>query len=229
MFYFRPTSQRTKQKTCYEKRHKHEKCLQLVSQVGNLVVDGELLSVVGDDEDANGSGTTAESLLELGEEVTLVNNLEALLDLSGLGHGDELTVVTDIDETVLLEDWTQKGVEDDRWGWVRDNTWLLVQLLGEEVNTKVTMLTSLGGGGDADDLAWAVLKDDKVTNADVVAWDGEGVLVDGVDRGDGGWLLLLVGRDLAGVGVVLNEVVLAHLCRVVGRLVGRSRSGSGDG
>lgn len=182
-----------------------------MSQVGNLVVDGELLSVVGDDEDANGSGTTAESLLELGEEVALVDDLEALLDLSGLGHGDELTIITDVDETVLLEDWTQKGVEDDGWGWVRDNTWLLMQLLGEEVNTKVTMLASLGGGGDADDLAWAVLKDDKVTNADVVAWDGEGVLVDVVDGRDGGWLLLLVGRHLAGVGVVLNEVVLAHV------------------
>jgi hypothetical protein len=206
-------------------------CLQLVCQMGNLVVDGELLAVVGDDEDTDGSGSTAESLLELGEEVALVDNLEALLDLTSLSHGDELTVIADVDETVLLEDWAEEGVEDDRWGWVRDNTWLLMQLLGEEVNTEVSVLTSLGRGGDADDLAWAVLEDDKVTNADVVAWDGEGgVLGDVVDRRDvGGLLVGVVGRLL--VGVVVNVVVLSHVggrFRLVGgdRLVGRSR---GDG
>jgi hypothetical protein len=199
--------------------------------MGNLVVDGELLAVVGDDEDTDGSGSTAESLLELGEEVALVDNLEALLDLTSLSHGDELTVIADVDETVLLEDWAEEGVEDDRWGWVRDNTWLLMQLLGEEVNTEVSVLTSLGRGGDADDLAWAVLEDDKVTNADVVAWDGEGgVLGDVVDRRDvGGLLVGVVGRLL--VGVVVNVVVLSHVggrFRLVGgdRLVGRSR---GDG
>jgi hypothetical protein len=199
--------------------------------MGNLVVDGELLAVVGDDEDTDGSGSTAESLLELGEEVALVDNLEALLDLTSLSHGDELTVIADVDETVLLEDWAEEGVEDDRWGWVRDNTWLLMQLLGEEVNTEVSVLTSLGRGGDADDLAWAVLEDDKVTNADVVAWDGEGgVLGDVVDRRDvGGLLVRVVGRLL--VGVVVNVVVLSHVggrFRLVGgdRLVGRSR---GDG
>jgi hypothetical protein len=199
--------------------------------MGNLVVDGELLAVVGDDEDTDGSGSTAESLLELGEEVALVDNLEALLDLTSLSHGDELTVIADVDETVLLEDWAEEGVEDDRWGWVRDNTWLLMQLLGEEVNTEVSVLTSLGRGGDADDLAWAVLEDDKVTNADVVAWDGEGgVLGDVVDRRDvGGLLVRVVGRLL--VRVVVNVVVLSHVggrFRLVGgdRLVGRSR---GDG
>jgi hypothetical protein len=199
--------------------------------MGNLVVDGELLAVVGDDEDTDGSGSTAESLLELGEEVALVDNLEALLDLTSLSHGDELTVIADVDETVLLEDWAEEGVEDDRWGWVRDNTWLLMQLLGEEVNTEVSVLTSLGRGGDADDLAWAVLEDDKVTNADVVAWDGEGgVLGDVVDRRDvGGLLVGVVGRLL--VRVVVNVVVLSHVggrFRLVGgdRLVGRSR---GDG
>jgi hypothetical protein len=199
--------------------------------VDNLVVDGELLSVVGNDEDTDGSGTASESLLQAAPEVALVDNLEALLDLTSLSHGDELTVIADVDETVLLEDWAEEGVEDDRWGWVRDNTWLLMQLLGEEVNTEVSVLTSLGRGGDADDLAWAVLEDDKVTNADVVAWDGEGgVLGDVVDRRDvGGLLVGVVGRLL--VRVVVNVVVLSHVggrFRLVGgdRLVGRSR---GDG
>jgi hypothetical protein len=202
--------------------------------MGNLVVDGELLSVVGDDEDTDGTGSTAESLLELGEELTLVDDLEALLDLSGLGHGDESAVITDVDETVLLEDWAEEGVEDDGWRWVGDNAWLFVQLLGEEINTEVTMLASLGRSGDADDLAWAVLEDDKVTDADVVARDGEGVLGDVVDRRD--VRVLLVGvvrrRHLAAVRVVVNVVVLSHSGGGVGfvgegRLVGRERSSGG--
>ena len=49
-----------------------------------------------------------------------------------------------------------------------------MELLGEEVNTKVSVLTSLGRGSDADDLARTVLKYDQVTNADVVARDSKG-------------------------------------------------------
>jgi len=37
------------------------------------------------------------------------------------------------------------------------------------------VLTSLGGGGDADHLARASLQDEKIANADVVAWNGDGV------------------------------------------------------
>lgn len=50
-----------------------------------------------------------------------------------------------------------------------------MELLGEEVNTEVTVLTSLGGGGNADDLARAALKDQEITNADVVAGNSDSV------------------------------------------------------
>lgn len=59
-----------------------------------------------------------------------------------------------------------------------------MKLLGEEVNTKVSVLASLSRGSDANDLTWSVLKDDKVTNADVVAWDGEGGCTSLMGRGD---------------------------------------------
>jgi hypothetical protein len=58
-----------------------------------------------------------------------------------------------------------------------------VQLLGEEVNTEVTVLAGLGRGGDADDLARTALEDQQVTNADVVAWDGDGGGSDGARAG----------------------------------------------
>jgi len=37
------------------------------------------------------------------------------------------------------------------------------------------VLAGLGRGSDADDLARASLQDEEIANADVVAWDGDGV------------------------------------------------------
>jgi len=186
--------------------------------VHNLVVDSELLALVGNDEHTDRARALTVRLTELVVEVALVNDLEALLDLARLGHGDELAVVTDVDETVLLEDGAEKGVEDNRGRGVRDNARLLVQLLGEEVDTEVAVLTGLGRGGDADDLAGTLLEDDQVTNADVVARNGEGGGGRSVDGGDGGGLGLLhgletirggLGRVSVG-GVLIVVVVLGH-------------------
>lgn len=148
--------------------------LQLVSEVDNLVIDSEFLAVVADDQDAHGTRSTTESLLQTRPEVTLVNDTETLLDLTSLGHGNKLTIITDIDQTVLLEDGTEQRVENDGRRWVGYHTRLLVKLLGEQVNTKIAVLACLGRGCDADDLAGAVLQDDEITNADVMARDGEG-------------------------------------------------------
>lgn len=150
--------------------------LQLVRKMDDLVVDGQLLAVVRDDQDTDGSGSMAESLLQAAPEVSLVNNLQTLLDLTGLGHGNKSSVITDVDEAVLLEDRSKERVENDGRRWVRDDTRLLVKLLGEQVNTEVTVLASLSRGGDTDDLARTVLEDDQITNTDVVARDGEGAL-----------------------------------------------------
>jgi hypothetical protein len=50
-----------------------------------------------------------------------------------------------------------------------------MELLGEEINAKVAVLASGSRGRDADDLAGAALEDEDVTEADVVARDGDGV------------------------------------------------------
>jgi hypothetical protein len=44
----------------------------------------------------------------------------------------------------LLEDWAEHVLDDNRWGRVGDEAGLFMELLGEEVNTKVTVLASLG-------------------------------------------------------------------------------------
>jgi hypothetical protein len=48
-------------------------------------------------------------------------------------------------------------------------------LLGEEVNTQVSVLASRSRGGDADDLARTTLKDQEIANADVVTGNGDSV------------------------------------------------------
>lgn len=138
--------------------------------------------MVRDNQNANRSGAMAKGLLQLRPEIALINNLEALLDLPGLGHGNELAIVTNVNQTVLLEDRAKKGVKDHRRGRVRDNTRLLVKLLSEKVNTKISVLAGLSTGGDTNDLARTVLQDHKVTNADVVTGDSKGTLRLGVSR-----------------------------------------------
>jgi hypothetical protein len=49
-----------------------------------------------------------------------------------------------------------------------------MQLLGEEIDTQVSVLAGGSRGGDSDDLARTTLKDQEITEADVVAWDGDG-------------------------------------------------------
>jgi hypothetical protein len=63
-----------------------------------------------------------------------------------------------------------------------DNARLLVKLLGEKVNTEVSVLAGLSTGGDTDNLARTVLEDHEITNADVVARDGKGALRLGMSR-----------------------------------------------
>jgi len=199
--------------------------LQLVREMHDLVVDGQLLAMITDNQHTNGAGAASESLLKTRPKVTLVDDLETLLDLTSLRHGNELAVIANVDETILLEDGTEERVENDTGRGVRDNARLLVKLLGEEINTEVTVLTGLSRSSDADDLTGTMLKDYQVTDADVVARDSESGGLGGVDRGDMTRRVRLVrGMRLVAVGdghVVefLGRVVVADVTTSVGVLV----------
>lgn len=203
----------------------------------DLVVDSHLHALIVDDENADAAPAIVERVSQALEEVALVKDREALLDIASLGHGNDAAILADVENTVLLEDRTKHVLDDDRRRRVGDEAGLLMELLGEEVNTEVAVLAGLGGGGDADDLARAALEDQEVTNADVVAGDSDGVggsHVAGFDdanfldgntgrngadgrssgsRGGGG--VLLLDYDLlaavvvlgSGVGVVVRVVV----------------------
>lgn len=139
----------------------------------DLVVDSHLHTIVVDDEDANGATAVVERLGKAGRKTALVKDGETLLDVTSLGHGNNAAVFADVENAVLLEDRAEHVLDNDRRSGVGDEGGLLVQLLGEEINTKVAVLASLRRGGDADDLARAALEDEDIAEADVVAGDGD--------------------------------------------------------
>lgn len=81
----------------------------------------------------------------------------------------------EIENSVLSEDWAKHSLQDNTWAWVGDDGRLFSQLLGEEVNTQVAVLTGGRGGGDLDQLTRTTLKDEDVTETDEVRGDGDSV------------------------------------------------------
>jgi len=192
--------------------------------VDDLVVDDELTAVVVDDEDADGSTAVVKALRDTVEEVALVEDGQTSLDLTGLGHGSDGSVVVEVKNTVLLEDGTVHVLDNHGGGRVGDERRLLMKLLGEQVNTEITVLTSLRGSGDPNNLAGTTLKDQEVTNPNVVAWDGDGRVG---RRGRGSHLVTgNRGEDL-GVGQRSHRRTRSGRDnRTVGGSRGRSSSGN---
>lgn len=193
----------------------------------DLHVDGELAATVVEDEDTEAATAGLESVVEAGVQVGLVNDGEALLDVAGLGHGDDVALLH-VKDTVLLEDRAEHGLDNDAGGRVRDERGLLVELLGEEVDTEVAVLAGGGRGGDSDDLAGAALEHQEITEADVVARDGDGVgevvvagrtLADDVDLD----MLMASGANDLIVLVVVTHLVLLLGARKLGWLDGLFR------
>lgn len=156
-------------------RHHHRQVTRLHLQtraVHNLEVDSELTTPVADDQDAEAATARLERALETVPEVGLLDDGEVLLDVARLGHGHNAAIL-DVEDAVLLQDGAEHGLDDDAGGRVGDGRRLLMELLGEEVDTEVAVLAGGRRGGDADDLAGAALQDEDVTQADVVAGNGD--------------------------------------------------------
>jgi hypothetical protein len=140
----------------------------------DLHVDGKLASIVTDDKDSNAATTTLKGLRETVPQIGLVNDGNSLLDITSLGHSDN-SAILEIKDTVLLEDGAKHGLDDNTWAWVGNEWRLLVQLLGEKIDTQVSVLASGTWGRDTDDLARTTLKDQEITSTDVVAGNGDSV------------------------------------------------------
>jgi len=175
--------------------------------VDDLHLDGELTTAIVEDKDTDAAAAGLESLLETRPKVGLVNDRQALLDITGLGHGSD-EAIRHVKDAVLLEDRAEHGLDNDAGGGVGNEGRLLVQLLGEEVNTKVAVLASGRRGRDTDDLAWSALEHQEVTQTDVVAGDGHSV---GLRLGGGSWAARRRISIVADINLLFLVVVVTHL------------------
>lgn len=187
--------------------------------MNDLHVDGKLATGVVENKDTDAATARLEGVGQTRPEVGLINDSQTLLDIASLGHGSDETVLH-VKDTVLLEDRAEHGLHDNAGGRVRDERGLLVQLLGEQIHTKITVLASGRRGGDADDLARTTLEHQEVAEANVMARDGHGVghiLSSATAAGTGSRYLLANITD-ALVRVML-VVVLVRVHQLVSELV----------
>jgi hypothetical protein len=190
------------------KRERKEKRLK-TRTMNDLHVDDELVAMISNDQGTNTAATRLEGFSETGPEVGLIDDGKGLLDIAGLGHCNNHAVL-EIENTVLLEDRAQHCLNDNAGAWVGDEWRLFMQLLGEEVNAQVSVLSSGRWGCDFDDLARTTLKDQEIAETDVVGGDGDGV-------GGGGSFDRGTARSF---GASTIFIVVTHLGRVTRRIDG---------
>ena len=204
------------------------------ASVHDSVVDGKLTTFVAKNKNSDAATTLVESIGETLQQIALVNDRKSLLDVTTLGHGNNMAIIADVKDTVLLEHRSVHLLDHNRRRRVGDEGRLLLQLLGEEIDTEVAVLTSLRGGGDADDLTGATLEVQQVTNANVVAGDGDGTAGTGAASGTtrsrhghgltffddffgrrGVVVLVVVTRSVDGVEDVISSAVKSVTERVI--------------
>lgn len=191
---------------------REENALQTRTMDG-LHVDGELTALVGDDENSDGATARLESLGQATPEVGLIDDREVLLDITGLGHGDD-NAILEIKDSVLLEDRAEHGLDNNTWAWVGDERGLFMQLLGEEVDTQVSVLASGSGGGDTDNLARTTLEDQEIAETDVVSGDGDGV--GGVGWFGGGRASRSLGAWASAIFIIVTHLAFGETRRIYG-------------
>lgn len=127
------------------------------ASMDDLVVDHQLSSAIVDHQCADRSFAIGEGTLNLAEQTTLVDDRQALLHITSLGHADNATITSHVENAVLLVDWAEHALNNNRWLRVGDETALFLELTSEEVDAEISVLAGLGRCADADDLARTTL------------------------------------------------------------------------
>ena len=64
--------------------------------MNDFVVHSKLTTTVVDNKNTHATTSVSEAIVKPGPEPSLVDHWKTLLDIAGLGHGDDTAVVTDI-------------------------------------------------------------------------------------------------------------------------------------
>jgi len=86
----------------------------------DLVVNGQLETIIVDDEDADAATAVVEGLGKTGREPALVKDGKTLLDIASLGHGNDAAILADVEHAILLEDRAKHVLDNDGRGRVGD-------------------------------------------------------------------------------------------------------------
>jgi hypothetical protein len=180
-------------------------------------INDQLAAAVAENQHADAAVARLESLGQAAPEARLVGDGDTSLDIARLGHGNN-SALLEVQDAVLLEDGAEHGLDDDAGGRVGHEGGLLVQLLGEQVNTQVAVLARGRRGRDADDLARTALQDQDVAHTDVVTGDSDSVGDTARRLGVGAGTVSLPDLpDLNAVMVVMVvvEYLVRHLVQTV--------------
>jgi hypothetical protein len=71
----------------------------------NLVINNELTAAIINHKSANASFAISEGITDSGPQTALVNDPDALLDVAGRRHTNNASIVTQIQNAVLLVHW----------------------------------------------------------------------------------------------------------------------------
>ena len=183
--------------------------------MNNLVINSKLTALIINDQDPDTATAVVEAVSETAEQAALIQHRQTLLDVARLGHGNNAAVIADVEHAVLLEHGAEHVLHHNRWTRVADEARLLMQLLAEQVDTEVAVLAGLSRGGNAYDLARTALQDQQVTNADVVAWDGDGVGQHGAVGVAGSDTFGFVARSRSSNLSILDDYVFLNSVLVV--------------
>lgn len=143
--------------------------------MNNLVVDRKLASLVTNHENTDATAAIGKGFAQLLHQALLFNYRQPLSDIPRLGHCNNTSIVTYVKDAVLLEDRAKHGLHNNAWTRGRYEACLLMELLGEEINTKIVQLAGMSRCGNANDLADVSLENQEIAITDVVAWDADGV------------------------------------------------------
>lgn len=195
----------------------------------DLVVDDELTATVVDDEGANAATALSEGVPDTAEEASLRDDGETLLDVSGLGHGDDGGVVVEVQDAVGLVDGAEHALDNNGGRGVGDEAGLFLELTVEEVDTKVTVLAGLRRHRDTDDLARTTLEDQDVADADEVAGDGDGVWGGTAARLNDANVLADAVTDARGTTLIHDDLIMVMVVVRMDDAVGGALNAATEG
>jgi len=81
--------------------------------MNDLVVNNELSATIVNDQSSYTASAIREGSLNIGVKTIVVDDWKTLLDVTGLGHADDETVATNVENAILPKNGTTHALDVD--------------------------------------------------------------------------------------------------------------------